>query len=150
MVKNFKTDMSLQGPDGKWFAVGFGGLSMSDQPYTIVVDGNGKLEERKIGDHYEGRLLDPSVAIVSTEVIDGRRSVVVTRPFRGSTSDHYTFAPDDSKEESPDIKVISASGTGPDLSYHGPDLRSGEIVVLTSLGAPTCVCRNGWKGNLLN
>ena len=142
--------LTCQGPDGKWFAVGLGGLSMSDQPYTIVVDGSGNLEERKIGDHYEGRHLDPSVAIVSNGVIDGRRTVVVTRSFQGITTDHYTFAAPYAGG-SPGIEIISASGTGPDLAYHGPDQRSGETVVLTSLGASsTCVCRNGWKGTYSN
>ena len=132
-----------KGPDGKWFAVGLGGLSMSDQPYTIVVDGHGNLEERKIGDHLGGRLLNKSVTVLSNKVVNGRRIVVAKRPFLGNSSDHYTFAPDSSSG----IEMIMASGVGPELSYHGPDKTSGGKILLAAIGASICVCRDGWKGD---
>ena len=116
---------------------------MSDQPYTIVVDGHGNLEERKIGDHQEGRILDKSVTVVSNKVANGRRIVVAKRPFLGNSSDHYTFAPESSSE----IEMIMASGMGPELSYHGPDKTSGGKILLAAIGASTCVCRDGWKGD---
>ena len=59
--------------------MGIGGLSMSDEPYTIVVDGEGQVEERKIGDHFEGRVIDTSLSLLSNRAFEGRRTVVLTR-----------------------------------------------------------------------
>ena len=58
--------INITGPDGKWFGVGLGAktFTMSDQPYTIVVDGSGKVSEMKLGDHSGGQALANSVKIV--------------------------------------------------------------------------------------
>ena len=61
-------------PQGKWFAVGIGGLSMSDEPNTIVVDGEGHVEEGKIGDDHfeEGRVINTSLSVLSNRAFEGR------------------------------------------------------------------------------
>ena len=76
--------ITITGPDGKWFGVGLGAktLKMSDQPYTIVVDGSGKVSELKLGDHSRGQTLAKSVTIVSNKVVNGRRTVSLTRPLK--------------------------------------------------------------------
>lgn len=84
---NGKTDQAMidiTGPDGKWFGVGLGAktFTMSDQPYTIVVDGSGKISELKLGDHSGGRTLTNSVQVVSNKVVNGKRTVSLTRPLK--------------------------------------------------------------------
>merc|ERR1712117_990560 len=46
------------------------------------------------------------------------------------------------------IPIITASGTGPDFAYHGPELRGGSSLHLAGLDAPTCVCNTGIKGTI--
>ena len=76
--------INITGPDGKWFGVGLGAktFTMSDQPYTIVVDGSGKVSELKLGDHSGGKNIASSVHIVSNTVVDGRRTVSLTRSLK--------------------------------------------------------------------
>lgn len=73
--------MNITGPDGKWFGVGLDAtsFSMSNEPYAIIVDGTGKVQERKLGDHDGGSQLSPSVQVISNQVVDGRRTVGLTR-----------------------------------------------------------------------
>ena len=73
--------MNITGPDGKWFGVGLdaASFSMSDEPYAIVVDGSGKVQERKLGNHDGGSELSASVQVVSNQVVDGRRTVGLAR-----------------------------------------------------------------------
>ena len=55
--------ITISGPNGKWFSVGFNAPSfkMSDKPYTVVVDGKGNVSERKLGDHDPGTVIDQSI-----------------------------------------------------------------------------------------
>merc|ERR1712117_545037 len=119
-------------------------MGMSDEPYAIIVDGTGKVQERKLGDHDGGSALSLSVQVVSNQVVDGRRTVGLTRSFKGQTQDHYTFDPTTAST----IPIITASGTGPDFAYHGPELRGGSSLHLAGLDAPTCVCNTGIKGTI--
>ena len=82
----------------------------------------GNVEERKLGDHDPGTVLASSVRVSSNKVVDGERTVVMTREFKGKTSDHFTF-----DSASSEISVITASGTGPNYAYHGPKQRYIEI-----------------------
>ena len=76
------------------------------------------------------------------QVVNGVRSVVLTRPFKGASGDHYTFDP----VTSATLDVIMASGPGSDYGYHGPATRGGEPIHLVAMDAPTCVCNVGIKG----
>ena len=78
----------------------------------------GNVEERKLGDHDPGTVLSSSVRVTSNTVVDGERTVVMTRPFKGKTPDHFTF-----DASSSEISVITASGSGPSYAYHGPKQR---------------------------
>lgn len=86
---------------------------MSDEPYAIIVDGSGKVQERKLADHAEGIVLAPSLRIMSNTVDGDIRTVVLTRPFVGATKDHYTFS---TKELS--LAFINAVGSGPTFAIH--------------------------------
>jgi len=140
-----KATITLSGPNGKWFSVGFNtpNFAMSDKPYTIVVDGTGNVSERKLGDHDPGTVLAASVSVTDNKVVDGVRTVTMTRDLQGKTSDHFTFSP-----SSPNLPVISASGQSGVYAYHGPKLRSGGTLKMSVLDSPTCVCDGGIKGTL--
>jgi hypothetical protein len=46
-------NITLSGPAGVWFGVGFDAEEMSDLPYAIIVDGAGQVTERKLVKHGE-------------------------------------------------------------------------------------------------
>jgi hypothetical protein len=72
--------------------------------------------------------------VSSTAVAGGRRTVVLTRPLKGATPDHYTFAATDLS-----LGFISAVGTGPQFGYHKAS--SAATLALWPAGAaPACVC----------
>ena len=85
-AKNDQAMINITGPDGNWFGVGLGAktFTMSDHPYTILVDGSGKVSELKLGDHSGGQTLVKSVQIVSNKVVNGRRTVSLTRALKVS------------------------------------------------------------------
>ena len=91
--KNDQAMINITGPDGKWFGVGLGAktFTMSDQPYTIMVDGSGKVSELKLGDHSGGQTLAKSVTVVSNKVVNGRRTISLTRALKVSTVVKYNL-----------------------------------------------------------
>merc|ERR1719348_1759266 len=137
--------IKILGPKDKWFAVSFGSpqFSMADLPYTIVVDGKGNVEERKLGNHSPGSVLTSMVRVTSNSVTDGKRTVIMNRPLKGATEDHYSFSISDSS-----IPMLAASGQGSSFAYHGSKTRTGGTLQLTALEAPTCICNNGIKGSI--
>jgi len=60
--------ITLKAPAGVWFGVGFGATVMNDQPWTIVVDGDGAVTERKLANHESGYVLAPSVEVIASSV----------------------------------------------------------------------------------
>ena len=137
--------LTLTGPPDKWFALSLGSphFDMADKPYTIVVDGKGNVQERKLGDHDPGQVLTASLRVLSNSVVDGQRKVVVSRPFKGMTVDHFTFDPSTST-----IPVLAASGNGPNFAYHGAKQRTGGRLQLSGVDSPTCLCDTGRKGSI--
>ena len=43
----------MTGPDSVWYGVGFGASAMNNT-YAIIVDGNGNVNEQKLGNHNPG------------------------------------------------------------------------------------------------
>ena len=86
---------------------------------VFIIDGSGTVSEVKLGNHAGGDPISKSVHVVSNTVVDGKRTVVLIRPFKGQTADHYTFDPMTTST----IPIITASGTGSTFSYHGPTHR---------------------------
>ena len=71
--------ITISGPsDGNWFGIGFNTHFMANSPYSIVVDGEGKVTEHVLADHAAGTLLNSSVKVVSHSVANGERTVVMT------------------------------------------------------------------------
>ena len=140
--------ITLTGPADVWFGVGFDALQMHDQPYTLIVNSSGVME-RKLGtcgseaDHCPGTLLTPSITLVSNSVESDIRTVVLTRPFQGSTDDYFTFSP----SITPSTNMISAVGSSQVFAYHAAH-GVGAITTLPSNGTATCLCDDGKKGNM--
>lgn len=126
--------IELSGPDRVWFGSGFGANEMSGT-YSIVVDGQGKVSEHKLGDHAPGTVLQPSVKVLSSKVANGVRTVTLTRQIKMAdyAGNYYDF---DLTVTS--LPVISAVGSGPTFSYHKS--HSTATVALFAESAPTCVC----------
>ena len=106
--------ITMSGPsDGNWFGVGFDTQFMANSPYTIVVDGDGGVTERVLGDHAAGIVLNKSLAVMSNTVANGTRTVVMTRPLKGLSPGHHDF---DLQQLS--LNFISAVGTSSTFGYH--------------------------------
>jgi hypothetical protein len=139
--------ITISGPADKWFAVGWNAVVMSDSPYTIVVNST-SVTERKLGtcgseaEHCPGDLLAPSVKVESTSVVNNVRTVVLTRPFAGASSKHYTFNP-----AAGTINYITAVGVDQVFAYHKMH-DFGAISVTSPAGVATCVCDGGNNGEL--
>merc|ERR1712202_57548 len=84
--------ITVSGPSNVWFGVGFNASAMKDAPWAIIVDGSGKVTERKLADQSPENQLSASLKVVSSTTSGNLRTVVMTRPFKGATSDHYTFS----------------------------------------------------------
>jgi len=125
--------ITLTGPSNVWFGVGFNAEAMKDLPYSIIVDGNGQITERKLADHGPGSKLADSVNIVSNTVVDNVRTVVMSRPVKGASKNHYSF-----QEIPGDLPLISAVGNSVQLSYHKS--KTGSTITLLPTRDQACVC----------
>ena len=83
--------ITLQGPADVWFGVGLGAASMADTPNAIIVAGDGSVTEHKLADQAAGQPIATSVVVLSNHVTNGERTVVMARPFKGQTPDHFDF-----------------------------------------------------------
>ena len=134
--------ITISGPAGGWFGVGFNANAMSNSPYTIIVNSTAVFEQQ-IGtcgseaEHCPGDLLSKSLHIISSNVANNVRTVVVTRPLKGLTKKHYTFDP----TNQPQINMISAVGSSQTFAYHKH--HDGEALLLMDRKEPNCICNVG-------
>eukprot|EP00932_Pfiesteria_piscicida_P019557 SRR837773.6383.p1 GENE.SRR837773.6383~~SRR837773.6383.p1 ORF type:complete len:449 (+),score=10.76 SRR837773.6383:63-1409(+) len=136
-VSTATATITATGPSSSWYGIGFNAQAMGDQPWTIIVDGYGNVTERKLGDHAPGEQLASSVTVRSSSVVGGRRTVVLTRPFKGPTSEHYTFDP-----RTTVLPFINAVGKTRELSYH-KDKGPSALLLLPVTGkhvSGACIC----------
>ena len=111
-----RATIEISGPmDSSWFGVAFGAKQMAEQPYAIIIEqGKGSatagITERVLGVHAEGIAIAPSIAVVRTEVVDGRKTITLVRGLTGLTSDHYSFALGGSDDEQHSLSVLLARG----------------------------------------
>lgn len=110
--------ITITGPSNVWFGVGFNATLMADKPYAITIEGSsGSVVERQLGSHDgkdpAGTVLKSTVTVVSNTVTDGLRTVVLTRPRQGTTTQHYTFDPSNLQ-----IDFINAVGSSPKFAFH--------------------------------
>ena len=105
--------LTLSGPDNKWFAVGFGGLTMANVSDVFLYDGTGNFD--KVGHNQTNPTDDTNQdwTIVSNTVDGIYRTIQATRPLSTGTDNDYTFINDNST-----IDVIWAYGNSLTLEYH--------------------------------
>ena len=141
-----EVELTISGPSAGWFGIGFNAMAMGDLPYSIIVTGT-TVEERKLGNHAPGTQLKNNVKIVTNNVTNGVRTVVLTRPAKGATSDYYTF--DVSKGTS--INLIVATGYTNTFAYHKG--KGSMQINLATKSMQTCVCdgpKQGYIGQTEN
>jgi len=119
-------DITATGPDGVWFGYGFGGGNMTNR-YSVITDGNGGIEERKLGNHNSGSLLTSSFTSSTSTVSGGIRTTTVSRPRVGLSGDYYTFP-----NTPGSFTIIWARGNGVSLSQHSSSNRGSSMVSLAS------------------
>lgn len=135
--------ITLLGPATVWFGVGFNATEMSDLPYTIVIDGTGKVSERKLGNHAAGDVLSTLVQVISNTVSGGVRTVELTRPLLAeSSTGYYSF----DLSAVTTLPLITAIGSTVDFGYHRS--REATAISLSNMGAATCVCATGIRGEI--
>ena len=126
--------IAMTGNASNWFGVGFGASAMKQQPWALIVEGGtGAVSERKLADQSPGTLLPKSVTVHSNTVVDGLRTVVLSRPLHGAT---FSF-----NATSASLDYITAIGSGPKLAYHKNKM-PGRITFLplTEAGGGACIC----------
>ena len=106
----------MKGPKDKWFGIGFGETTMSNQPWTIISDGNGIITERKLGSYSPGQLLNPTITIVINEVNGEFRNIEFKRSLIINDQDYFSFDFD-----AEFIDFICAFGNSTQFQYHGPN-----------------------------
>ena len=134
--------ITLSGPSEVWFGVGLNAQAMSDLPYAIIVNGSGQVQERKLANHDPGVQIADSITVTSNTVNNGVRTLVMTRPMKGATANHFTFAPADQST----LPFISAIGSGPVFTRH--KFKGVSSLSLTALDGVTCVCDSGKQGSI--
>ena len=129
-------NITISGPATGYLGVGFGARQMGDLPYAIIVAGGTQDEvavpdmaaksgdgvfgkwnvtERKLDDHAPGKLLTPTVTVLSHTVTTAGRTVTLSRKMDlGENSDYYTF----DVSEIASINLITALGYSPNFGYH--------------------------------
>jgi len=107
--------ISMRGPADAWYGIGFDAVQMSEQPYAIIVLGDGSVQERELGVYAEGEVLDATLLKLQDDVSNGVRTVVLQRAAAGRDSRYHSFI---SKES---INYIWAYGQQATFSYHNFD-----------------------------
>jgi len=127
----------LRGPAGVWYGVGFDALRMGDQPYAIIVLGDGSVQERQIGNYAAGSELDSTVTKLQEEVSNGLRTVVLQRASAGKDLRYHSFI---SKES---INYIWAYGSQSSFGYHNSDNGSPARGIWATC-LPIAECDSSW------
>ena len=127
--------IQLQGPANVWFGVGLGahgkfnpadpssGLSMLGTNWTIIVLTDGTVMERDLGNHEPGTELPPSVTVVSNTVVNGQRTIIMTRSIAGSKADNMRFDPKDNS-----MPFINAIGNDHVFDLYGHKLKATGVI----------------------
>lgn len=126
--------ITASGPADVWFGFALGAKQMADQPNAVIIDGEGRVSERKLGEHAPGASIPTQVHVVSNVVLDGVRTVILERGFRGLTPEHISF----DVNKTGGLGFIAAVGSGPSLAYHRA--KTAGQLVLVAQGVPNCVC----------
>jgi hypothetical protein len=111
--------MTLVGPSGRWFALGFGAENMEPETDVVAVHSAGALssfDAKLIG--YAAPVADAlqNWTITSNQVVSGVRTIVATRPLDTGDANDYTFLAEEGS-----LSLIWARGSSNSFTYgyHG-------------------------------
>ena len=123
--------MTLVGPSGRWFALGFGAGNMEAETDVVGVHSAGTLsnfDAKLIG--YAAPVPDAlqNWTITSNQVVSGVRTIVATRPLDTGDANDYTFSAEEGT-----LSLIWARGSSNSFSYgyHGSSNRGVVVLNLT-------------------
>jgi len=140
-MTTYQSVITLRGYASNWFGIAFDAHTMSDLPYSIIVDGFGSVFEQKLGNHDQGHLLKSMIKVIENTVVNGIRTVKLIRDNKGINSDYFTFSAD-----YPNIPVLLAVGNTPGFKYH--KFRGTSSIYLSAVNGNTCICDNGHGGTI--
>ncbi|HAB90485.1 MAG TPA: hypothetical protein DCF84_08100 [Bacteroidetes bacterium] len=124
-VANNSVTLTMEGPNSKWFGVGFGSSNMSGA-YTMHVSATPfQMNERAHGGNGAGAGLSSSGAVTSDATSGSRRTVSFTRPRVGPSNNYYTFP-----NAAGTIPIIWANGNSISYGYHGGN-RGNTVITLS-------------------
>ena len=125
--------MTLVGPSGRWFALGFGAENMEAETDVVGVHSAGTLsnfDAKLIG--YAAPVADAlqNWTITSNQVVSGVRTIVATRPLDTGDANDYTFSAEEGT-----LSLIWARGSSNSFSYgyHGSSNRGVVSATFTPL-----------------
>lgn len=124
----------LEGAAGAWFGVGFNATKMADLPYAIIVDGNGEITERQLGEHTAGTLLPSTIHVLSNTVKNNSRIVEFMRP----SGSEFGFA----VNLLPIIAAGGGAGGAVNISYHSVVKGSVQLMLTREDSVGVCICRD--------
>lgn len=82
-------DVEISGPSSGYYAVGFGGTGMNGT-YIMLVNSNGTVGERKLGQWNGGSALTSTISY-SAITSSGTRTAYIERARAGASANHFTF-----------------------------------------------------------
>ena len=127
--------IKMSGPSDVWFGVGFNASAMKDAPWAIIIDGEGNVQEYTLSDQgLNNQKIDQSVTVVTSTVANDIRTVVMSRPLKGASANHFTFSVGQAV-----LPFINAIGNGPQLAFH-KNKQPAAITLLPFEGAGACIC----------
>ena len=113
--------IKLLGPATQWFGFGFGSEIMNNS-YSIIIDGNGNLEQRVLGDWTAGRLLDSletsNFTIWSNIVVNDTRIVTLVQDLDSSDIDSFYYNFGTQLLEKDSLEFMLASSESVELETH--------------------------------
>ena len=123
-------EMEFSGPSSGYFSVGFGSTGMNGT-YILLVNSNGTMAERKLGQYNGGSVLTSSIAY-SAVTAGTTRAAYIERSRIGASANHYTFPANGGS-----IPLIWAKG-GTSFGNHGNANRGiGTINLVNQCNIPT-------------
>ncbi len=123
--------ITFTGPSDRWFAVGFGGTSMSSVQDAFLYDGTGDFDKKILPYAVPETDASQDWNLVSDIVTGSQREIVATRSL--DTGDEFDYVFTNTNAAIPVIWSRSSSATTT-LSYHGGNNRGVLSIPLSVLG----------------
>lgn len=90
-VKYGQALVKMTGDATKWFGIGFGAQTMKEHPDTLVMYADGTIEERRLSQYIPGVVIELEFTMLSNSVLDGIRTVIVSRNVTASGPNRFPF-----------------------------------------------------------